>query len=306
MLFTATINGWTSWAQVYQSIEDFQPLIEYIFSLHHLPYTEIAHCTPGTNAVFKVGHLVVKIFAPKESGMDTESDYHTELFGIERANQLCISAPQLVASGRVQDKYVFPYLVMEHISGESFDQLESRMTDQEKIEFAQQLRAITDLMNTPCEPFNGYQVVNRALECKRWHKFPQSIQAERQEYLRQYKLTNPVYVHGDINPDNVLIDSTGKLYLIDFADAVLAPVEYELASIVCQVFCFEEPYLTGYLGKYDPMKIAEQCFVGLLLHDFGADIIQDNLGLVEEITSLAVLKERIYTTILNNQGWYAE
>ena len=52
--FTATIDGWTSWGRVFQSIEAFEPLIRHILSQHALPIAEIEHCTPGTNAVFKV------------------------------------------------------------------------------------------------------------------------------------------------------------------------------------------------------------------------------------------------------------
>ena len=92
--FTATIDGWTSWGRVFQSIEAFEPLIRHILSQHALPIAEIEHCTPGTNAVFKVGDLVVKIFAPKESGFETESDYQTELFGIARSNRMGVSALQ--------------------------------------------------------------------------------------------------------------------------------------------------------------------------------------------------------------------
>jgi len=302
-IFNANINGWSSWGRVFQSIKDFEPLIKYIFNRHNLPFKEIEHCMPGTNAVFKVGDFVVKIFAPKESGMDTDSDYKTELFGIERANRLGISVPQLLASGTAEDKYVFHYLIMEHISGGSFGQLESGMTDEEKIEFGKKLREITDRMNTPCERFNHIDVINRALHCERWSKFPLSFQNERKEYLKQYKITAPVYVHGDLNPDNVWIDAKGKLYIIDFADAVLAPSEYELAAVVCELFCFEKPYMDGYFGEYDAVKFTEKCFDGLLLHDFGYNIIRCNLGHIDEITSLAVLRERLYTSIKNNKGW---
>lgn len=100
-LFAASINGWASWAQVFQSINAFEPLIKYIFKCHDLPWSEIEHCIPGTNAVFKVGGWVVKIFAPNESGFDTDFDNKTEHFGLERANRLGISAPQLVASCRL-------------------------------------------------------------------------------------------------------------------------------------------------------------------------------------------------------------
>ena len=211
-MFTANIDGWTSWGAIFQSIKDFEPLIKYIFNRHNLPFTKVENCTPGTNAVFKISGLVAKIFAPKESGMDTDSDYKTELFGIERADRLGISAPQLLASGTVEDKYLFHYLIMENISGSSLGQLESRMTDNEKIKFAKQLREITDKMNTTCERFNGYDIVNRARNCGRWGKLPLSFQYERREYLKKYKITTPIYVHGDLNPDNVLIDTAGKLY----------------------------------------------------------------------------------------------
>jgi aminoglycoside phosphotransferase (APT) family kinase protein len=250
--------------------------------------------------VFKVGDLVVKIFAPKESGFETESDYQTELFGIARANRLGVSAPQLLASGRLEDKYEFPYLVMEYISGEFFDRRNGGMTDGQKREFAQQLRTITDRLNTPCERFNGHDVVKRALACKRWCKFPASFQAERHEYLRNYKLTDPVYVHGDLTSDNVLINARGQLYIIDFADAVLAPVEYELASIICQVFSFEGPYLDAYFGEYGAARVAEQCFVGLLLHEFGAEIIWYSLGEVAEMANLAVLLRVLFTFLAGN------
>lgn len=302
-MFTASINGWSTWGAVFQSIKDFELLIKYIFDRHKLPFTGIEHCTPGTNAVFKVGGLVVKIFAPKESGIDSDSDFKTELFSIERANRLGISTPQLVAGGTVEDKYVFNYLVMEYISGCSFGEIESGLTDKDKVKYAKQLRELTDRMNTPCERFNDWNVIKRAQQCERWNMFPLSFRQEHKEYLENYKMTSPVYVHGDLNPDNVLIDTSGKLYIIDFADAVLAPSEYELAPIVCELFCFEKPYMDGYFGNYDAAELTEKCFKGLLMHDFGYSIIRCNLGRIDEITSLAALKERLYTAIKNNKGW---
>ena len=180
-MFHANIDGWSSWE--FQSIKDFELLIKYIFRRHNLPFTAVEHCTPGTNAVFKVGELVAKIFAPKESGMDTYSDYKTELFGMERANRLGISTPRLLAYGTIEDKYMFPYLIMEHISGGSLGQLESGMIDNDKVKLARQLREITDIMNTLCEPFNDCDVVNRALHCGRWNRFHE-LQNERKEYLK--------------------------------------------------------------------------------------------------------------------------
>lgn len=306
MIFTGEIYDWTSWGKIFQSIEAFELLIKYIFDRHGLPFSNIEHCTPGTNAVFKVGGFVVKIFAPEESGMDTDSDYKTELFGMNRANRLGIPTPLLRASGCVSDKYEFRYLVMEYISGASLGELEAAITKDEKFRYAAQLREITEKMDTRCERFNSYDIIERAVHCKRWDKFPQSFQSERLEYLKQYKISNPVYVHGDLNPDNVLIDASGKLYIIDFADAVIAPCEYELAAVICELFCFEKPYMDGYFGVYDNAELADSCFDGLLMHDFGYNIIHCNLGKDDDITSLAVLRERLYTAIKNNKGWKSE
>ena len=60
--------------------------------------------------------------------------------------------------------------------------------------------------------------------------------------------------------------------------------------------------MDGYFGEYDAVKLAEKCFDGLMLHDFGYNIIRCNLGRIDEIKSLAVLKERLYTAI-KNKGW---
>ena len=61
--------------------------------------------------------------------------------------------------------------------------------------------------------------------------------------------------------------------------------------------------MEGYFGEYDAAELAEKCFDGLMLHDFGYNIICCNLGHVDEITSLAVLKERLYISIQNNKKW---
>ena len=78
--FTETIQNWQDWAAVFQSISVFEPLIRAILQKEKLPLGKVTQLTPGTNAVFRVEQLVIKIYAPKESGMDQTSDQKTELF----------------------------------------------------------------------------------------------------------------------------------------------------------------------------------------------------------------------------------
>jgi len=221
-LFIDSINDWSSWSNVFQSIEAFAPLIRYIYEKENLLFEQLENLKPGTNAVFKVGNTVCKVFAPKESGMDSQSDYDTELFGLIRANLLGISAPKLIVSGNIHDRYDFLYFVMEYIDGKSIGDIEGDLTDLEKEEIGRKLRKITDKLNTPCERFNKWDVVERELSNKRWHRLSYSFNEERRAYLRNLQIYKKVFVHGDLNPDNVLLDSNRNLYIIDFADALLA------------------------------------------------------------------------------------
>lgn len=96
MFFAKTIENWTDWGAVYQDIPAFLPLTRAIFAKEGLPpIRETARLTPGTNAVFRADDFVVKIFAPKESGLDAESDFQTEQAAIRRAESLGIATPKL-------------------------------------------------------------------------------------------------------------------------------------------------------------------------------------------------------------------
>ena len=66
-LFQNNIHNLSSWGQVFQSIEAWEPLINFILKKEKLPVSKIENLEPGSNAVFKSGSHVVKIFAPKES-----------------------------------------------------------------------------------------------------------------------------------------------------------------------------------------------------------------------------------------------
>ncbi|WP_062110098.1 aminoglycoside phosphotransferase family protein [Bacillus niameyensis] len=290
-LFTAKLNGWDSWGRIFQSIPTFEPLIKYIFKKEKLPFSEIEHCTPGTNAVFKVGNYVIKIFAPKESGIDSTSDFHTESFAIARANKLSVPVPKLIASGSVQDRYEFAYMILEHVNGTEINKVDLSFT--EKVKIGQKLRKLTDSLNTPCPPFNDIDVIHDQIRQKRWEKYPERFKKERLDYIQSHHFGDTVFVHGDLNGDNILITPNLDLHIIDFADAVLAPPIYEEALVALELFRFDQAYMQGYFGQYNKDEITDICFNGILIHDFGGDIIQNFIGQVSELESLEKLKRRI-------------
>lgn len=296
-LFNDDICDWASWGRVFQSVEAFELLVQHIFTKEKICFDKIEHCKPGTNAVFKVGNYIIKIYAPEESGLNTESDYYTEIFGMERANALDIAVPKLVAKGAVDDKYKFRYLIMDYIDGQTLGDIENTLSNKQKMIIGQKLRRITDMMNTSCQAFNNIDIINRELNNKRWNTFLDSFNDERIEYLKRLAIKNKVYVHGDLNPDNVLIDKNGNVYIIDFADALLAPSEYELPAIICELFCFDKSYMTGYFGEQNNEKIMELCLKGLLIHDFGSNIIRSNLGNTNEIVNIKMLQDKLCQAI---------
>ena len=218
--------------------------------------------------------------------MDTDSDYKTEFFGMERAVSLDISVPKIVASGVIIDRYEFKYYIMEYINGSLYGELEKGFTDSEKFEYARQLRVITDKLNTPCEPFNSIIIAEKAKEFELWSGMPISFQKQRLEYLETIQYQPLVFVHGDIHSDNLLIDNNKKLYVIDFADALLAPYAYELSALT-GLFLFEKPYMESYFGSYDSEELAKQLLDGLLLHQFGCGIIKGTFN--TEIDSIDML-----------------
>ncbi|MBP1913884.1 serine/threonine protein kinase [Lederbergia galactosidilyticus] len=300
-LFTNEIDGWDSWGRLYQSIPTFEPLIQSIFAKEKLPFTEIEHCTPGTNAVFKIGKYVIKIFAPAESGIDSTMDFTTELFAMRRAVQLGVSVPKLVASGEVKDKFLFSYLIMEYIDGTELNKINYTLTLADKIAIGHKLRKLTDRMNIPCVPFNDTDVIQDENRQKRWAKYPERFKKERKNYIKNYKFAEKVFVHGDLNGDNLLLADDHTIHIIDFADAVRAPLVYEQALIACELFKFDKAYMQGYFGCAPIEEITEICFNGLLIHDFGGDVIEQNICPSTELKNLDILREKIDLLLTNNE-----
>ena len=296
-LFQKTIHNFSSWEQVFQSIEAWESLINFILKKEKLPVSKIENLEPGSNAVFKSGGYVVKIFAPKESELDGCGDYQSELFALSFAQSLGVSVPKLIANGEIEDKYNFRYMIMEYIEGISFEEASAKFTVEDKFAFAKKMRKITDLLNKPREPFNGIDVIHDESRYKRWDKFSQRFKKERVEYVRSHDFGANVFVHGDLCSDNVLLDNNGSIFIIDFADSVAAPQVYERAHLAGELFKFEKPYLHGYFGEYQTDELTDLCFDGLLIHDFGGDIVAANVATPRELNCLSNLRDKIYGLI---------
>ncbi len=300
-LFEHTITTLDEWAAIFQNAEAFMPLVRYILDRHGLPQTAIENTTPGSHAVFRAGDYIVKIFAPDTFGWPCESDFLTEISTMQYANRLGIAVPELVAHGRIEDSYPVRYLIQTFVRGTEFGKKE--LSPDEQCAVGKQLRRLCDKMNVPCAPFNDYDFLEGARTCPKWERFPESFRRERLEYLSTYSRDEAVYVHGDIHIDNAIYGEDGQVWILDFADSVSAPVEYEYAALFPGLFRLRSPYFDGFYGagQWTAEGIADVLVCGLCIHKFGAEIIRDIAGDCAEIGSLAALK-RILVRVIESGG----
>lgn len=299
MLFEKSICGWEDWGRLYRSIPDFLPLAQEIFVREKLPPIRgTAALTPGTNAVFRADEFVVKIFAPAESGVDAAKDFQTELDAMQQAEMLGIAVPKLRAAGFVDDRYRFYYLVSDYVSGEEAGSWLLHADKAAQMRFCGWLREETEKLHQSCPAQFRQKGVKQALVNPKWKILPPKAEAEREILLAQLPENPLVFVHGDLTAENLLVDSSGQAVMIDFADAVLAPEEYELPPILFSLLNYS-PVLAAEFWKGRTDSLAEAAFRGILLHEYGAWILREvcerfQLPSVEELGSLELVREALH------------
>lgn len=308
-LFEREINNWNTWGSVYQSIEDFRSLIEEVFAREQLIGADhISPLKPGTNAVFKVGNYVIKIFAPSQSGLDTDLDYRAERTAMKRAIQQGIHTPSIVAAGTIEDKYVFKYLIMDYIEGQCVGDVFTQCTLEEKRQFIKQLQHdLTKMNKLPDEQFSREILIDRVVNNERWHIMRPEVIKQIADFLSLLEIRSFVHVHGDLTGDNVLINSEGQVYIIDFADSTIAPIEYEFPPIIFELLHSDIDgileFIKGLDMKYN--EFIDQLFAGTLMHDFGANFVKAiyekytgrDIG---ELTDIYEIKRLLHKHLLPN------
>jgi len=304
-LFRKDIYDWNSWGEVYQSISDFQELIKAIFIKENLSgYEQISNLTPGTNAVFKVGNYVIKIFAPKESGANTDIDYNAEMSSIKSAITGGINTPRVITASYIEDRYVFRYFIMDYIDGQEAGNVLKSYSSHQKLNFVHKLKENLYKLNTiPIEQVNPDSIKKRAINNIRWDKYTDAIKAQISDILMSHNLSPLTYVHGDITADNVMVDVNEDLFIIDFADSTIAPIEYEYPPIIFDLFDFDQEMIHEFMKGIDYDVFIEKLFVSTLLHEFGAFFVKDIYKKctgndIDELTDIYEIKRLIYSKFL--------
>lgn len=149
MLFTEIVENWKDWGRVFQSIPAFTPLAQEICRREGLPWVGLSPLTPGTNGVFRCGDAVLKIFFPKESGLDPALDFHRELAVSQWAAKAGVSTPAVLGQGLICDKYGFYYLITQYSPGKEAGPWLEEAAPAQRAEFVKRLRQMLETLNRP-------------------------------------------------------------------------------------------------------------------------------------------------------------
>lgn len=296
-LFQETIANWQDWSRVYQSIPAFTPLAREICRREHLPWHDLSPLTPGTNGVFRCGDLVLKIFFPKESGLDPEPDILTETAACRQAAAWGIPTPECIAQGKITDKYEFHYLVTAYASGQEAGDWLASASPAQKTYFVEQLKTLLKTFNRPVEGLlPAPDLKASARKNPRFQQLPPSLREECLARLETLDLEELVLTHGDLTGENILVDQNDGLIIIDWADAHIAPPWYELGPIAFDLFRCNDT-LWKLFAKEHTESFLQQLLDCVCLHAFGPDCLvqlakQEHVPLFQSLQEVVSLCNR--------------
>lgn len=173
------------------------------------------------------------------------------------AEKTAVPVPRVHRSFQVKDDSMYfgtrGYIVMDYIDGENLGDCWKRLTSEQKKDVVRQTADIMkQLQATVLEDagplgggycrgrfFTDYSAgpFNTALEMQNWFNHKLDI---CQHYKKgpadipRFKFREYVLVHQDISPRNMILDSSGQIWLIDRADAGAYPPAFEEAALTGQ------------------------------------------------------------------------
>lgn len=292
-LFQECIRNWEDWKTISGKLTAFEEIVKQIFHKEGIPISAIQEMPPSTNAVFRAGAYVIKIYAPWEAQMDPKDELRIECFAMRRARETGVAVPNIMAWGYIEDRYKFFYLISRYIEGCSFTEAVAGMEDIEKVKTGERLRKLTSRMNVPCAPFRQTDLLTDPDRQVRWQSYETSFQEDRRAYLSGHCLGEPVFVHGDLNGQNIRVDDAGTIWILDFAEAVSAPVVYEQMYVAVELFQLDAALMEGYFQGLPLEMVAQLITEGLLIHDFGGDLVRRYFDGSDGLYTTGELKERV-------------
>jgi len=294
------LESYETYGDYFMDLRLWEAFVCQICQRHNLePFEPVRAGLAGTYPTFIVAdRWVIKFFGRLFQGA---AAYQVEL----QVNQLIastneIQAPPVVDTGnlfQITDSWNWPYLIFKYVPGVSIGQVYGQVSFEDKLTLARQLGRITrklhqiPLTGTAFESQKGpggYQgfLTTQRENCvhnhQEWGSLPERLIVQIEDYLLPVEALvdndGPAsLIHADITRDHILgsINELGwqTRALIDFGDAIVGDLFYELVALHLDTFQADQNLLKAYLQSYGISDRQRQDFVHkamsvTLLHQF--------------------------------------
>jgi hygromycin-B 7''-O-kinase len=279
---------------------------------------------PGTCPTFIVDdRWVIKFFGRLFEGGQS---FRVELELGRWAGSLRLPFPPITAAGQLfqsEPGWHWPYLVFSYVSGESIGEVYRQVLQEDKLTLAGWMAEITRCMHSARLPESEifpptWAPFVELLEQQRrkirqsfeeWGCLPEHLLAQLEDFLLPLNElvgsdSPPHLIHADLTADHVLGCLEGgrwrTLAVIDFGDAMIGNLYYELVALHLDLFHAEKPLLAAYLDAYglgEPARrrLPVRAMNMALLHRFNVlgPVFEREPGL-REVASLEELAEVLW------------
>jgi hygromycin-B 7''-O-kinase len=302
----------------------WQPHVQTVCRRHGLlPCQQVRAGLAGSFPTFIVeDRWVVKFFGRLFGG---ELAYETEL----QVNgllppDLAVHVPSLLYSGSLLEDgliWGWPYLIFEYLPGISIGEVYERVSFEDKFALASALGKGTRQMQRLS--LDGAPLFRAGLDAyarfihdqrakclanhRQWQSLPGHLIDQLEEYLLPVEiLADPLIPHGlihaDITRDHIMgrLDAVRwvTLGLIDFGDARVGNVFYDLAALHIDLFRCDKCLLRAYLDAYgleDRRQFSHKAMSAALLHEFNIfSLLVEMYPQAHQAASLSDLAESIW------------
>jgi hygromycin-B 7''-O-kinase len=248
------------WSAKRDRIEQWRPLVERICAEEGLPVDERMEMVNASNVAFRVGDVVIKIFARRSPIW-----FPREVEALQALeDRPGAKSPRLVAHGQIAyGAEIHSYLVMERLPGESFRRMRESIEEEEQAAVMVELAAIARAIHeTPIDRLTTFgktpeewvaRMQGRAGTCMEY--FADDLSPSLLEQLPRFLEENlpaitvefrPRLLHADLIGGNILVAKEGGTWkitgLIDYGDVEVGPIEYEWVS-ACHKAMLGDPKL---------------------------------------------------------------
>jgi hypothetical protein len=302
-----SLNDQLVYSAHFMDVALWEPNIRQVCAWHGFKGNKIIPGVPGTYPTFIIdvddlhghpcGTIVLKFFGPLFNGADSFKIERDVGYWLEKQS-LPIPSPGILADGSLDENW--QYLVFEHINGMGIGQAREQLTKEDWFRVACQvgeyLHCLHDLslnhfdeslssLNPSMNTFSIFlenQRLNCATNHRAWNDLPGHLLDQIEGFIlpvdKLIDLSKPLYlIHADLTSDHLL----GKIRkgawhtqaIIDWGDAMLGNVLYELVSIYLDLFSSDNTLLRLCLDTYDLPAFYRQDFPNnvlsmVLLHQF--------------------------------------